>query len=539
MIFRHIIVILLILFSVSYIFFNIFCTSESSTIIAVISWLSTIALLSVFSDGRIGQKMQYNILLVIIVFALYTFCRYVWFTSIMSDNFIAYTRLESYLNAYQSMGRIVVMDEHGTNYSLYLLSYMLLMLFNGNKMLYINSLIILEYAITVLAWKILLKNCKVHDMRITIIILALLSSYIVEIMIRAATVFQIILLIILLYHLIQEKRADARFLPILFILSTSISLDNPPNRLFMSIILLMIIIFGIFRVKCLNFQNKLIFTVVSVLPILATTTHDVYSLKYIMRYKGYLYTYAEYALQLLFGIETPRVEFLGFSKSAMQFPYPLNVLLSAIRFITTLSYITCVIFAIFLSIYCIAKKEADIISHSISATYLTLATLAGVGYLAQYAALKPFDYFIILQPRFFPLLFLFMLFLNPPSCIRVFAYPSKKVFITTSSFTFTFLMATMMLLYLNNDVLSAIVPQEILSPFSHSGYNYDISETLLFLRNYGTKVPIVISANQKTVCFLFSYISGEQSCREIESEENLNVIYRSLSYVLGFIEEHV
>ncbi|MEM0232728.1 MAG: hypothetical protein QXL22_01770 [Candidatus Nezhaarchaeales archaeon] len=470
---------------------------------------------------------------VILIPVLYTWCKYIWFTSITYNNFMAYTRLESYLRAYQSTGHIVVLDEHGTYYNLYLLSHVLSTLLNEDRVLYVNALTVLEWVTTILTWKILLKHYKTRKIGTAFTVLALLAIYIAGTTMRSAAILQITLLILLMNKLIEKYR-DARLLLILFIVSTYITMDGIPIRLISIITILPVIFLILFKIRRSDSQ-KTVFPIVTIMFLmLVTTIYDIYSTKYVTRYKEYVTTFIEYALSFLFGDKALIHEPLGLSKATIQFPYPLNIVLTSIRFAITLSYIAYIMFMTFISIYYIVKEKTTIISRSISIAYLIFITLSGAGYIAQYLAARPFDYFVVIQPRFLPLLLSFLHVLSSLDPTKEpLAHPSKKVSIAISGFTFVSLMAVMMLSYLNNDTLSAIVPQEVLSPLSHSGYSYDTSTTLLFLQKYGAETPTVINVNKRTLCFLHSYISGGQLCTKMEFNRNLNIIYGSLSYVIS------
>ncbi|MEM1925291.1 MAG: hypothetical protein QXH44_09500 [Pyrobaculum sp.] len=539
--FRRIIIIFIVSFTISYAFFSLISMEDSNlATVAVLSWLAIIILVSVFSALRTKQNVviPYEILFVILIPMLYTWCKYIWFSSITYDNFFAYTRLESYLRAYQSAGRIVVLDEHGTYYNLYLLSHMLSTLFNEDRVLYINVLVVLEWIITILAWKILLKYYKIHEIGTSFTILALLSPYIAGTTMRSAAVLQIILFILLMNKLtegIKEKYMNAPSLLILFIVSTYIAMDGVPIRLISIITLLPMFFLIVLKIRRSDLQKTILFIIITVmLLMLITTIYDIFSIKYIIRYKKYASTFIEYALRFLFGERILIHEPLGLSKTALRFSYPLSIVLTPIRFAITLSYIIYMMYMTFLSIKCIFGEKSSIILRSISIAYLIFIILSGTGYIAQYLATRPFDYFVVLQPRFLPLVLALLHVLssqNPEE--KPLACPSKAVSAAISGLTFVSLMAVMMLSYLNNDTLSAIVPQEVLSPLSHSGYSYDTCTTLLFLQKYGTKTSIVVNVNKRTLCFLFSYISEGQLCTEMEFNRDINIIYESLSYVIS------
>ncbi|MEM2297762.1 MAG: hypothetical protein QXH10_10110 [Ignisphaera sp.] len=535
--FKRIIATLIALSTISYVFFSVISTDDNLAIVAVLSWLATIVLLSVFSAIRVKQGLPYEVLFAILIPILYVWCRYIWFTSITHDNFMAYTRLERYLRAYQSTGHIVVLDEHGTYYNLYLLSHVLSTLFNENRVVYVNALMVLEWMITILTWKILLKRYKMHKIGTAFMVLALLSLYIAGTTIRSAAVLQIILLILLMNKLtegMEEKYIDTRLLLILLIVSICISMDGVPIRLLSIITLLLAVFFIVFKIRRLDFQKTVFPIITIVLLMLVTTIYDVYSIKYVIRYKEYASMFIEHTLRFLFGAEVLIREPFGLSKTAMQFPYPLNIVLTSIRSAITLSYIIYIVFMSFLSISCIIKEKTNIILRSVSIAYLIFIALSGAGYIAQYSATRPFDYFILIQPRFLPLLLSLIHVLSSLNLVKKpLARSSKTVSIVASWFMFVSLMAVMMLSYLNNDTLSAIVPQEVLSPLSHSGYSYDTGTALLFLQKYGTKTSSVVNVNKKTLCFLFSYISEGQLCTEIEFNRDLNIIYGSLSYVIS------
>lgn len=135
--FRHIIAILIAFSTFSFALCSLISTDSNLATVAVLSRLAAIILLSIFSAIQVkqGATIPYEVLFVILIPVLYTWCRYIWFTSITYNNFMAYTRLESYLRAYQSTGHIVVLDEHGTYYNLYLLTRIILALLNGESII--------------------------------------------------------------------------------------------------------------------------------------------------------------------------------------------------------------------------------------------------------------------------------------------------------------------------------------------------------------------------------------------------------------------
>jgi len=157
-----------------------FSTETSYAFLAYLFWLLSIIELSFYLPYltfRTYTHKMVEIILLLAIFIMFAWPSFIFSQPSLTQDYIAHTRAEPYLRSYETYGKIISLEEHGSFFLHYLLLYIIGLInydipINSSFLIYCN--IIIVFVLSLLIG--LLVKAKTHNILPAILVMAFLAN---------------------------------------------------------------------------------------------------------------------------------------------------------------------------------------------------------------------------------------------------------------------------------------------------------------------------------------------------------------------------